>query len=89
MNKQIWQSAIEKTALNMDDKLVAALNRWRMSQHPVPSPTETIELLLVLALTYEDVPVGDGETLPPPTPQDPVHALLVEAFRTATNRSKT
>ena len=88
MNKQTWQSAIEKTALTMDEKLVAALNHWRLAQRPVPSPTEAIELLLVLALTYEGVAVGEGEPLPPQPSDDPVTAQLVDAFRMVTTRQK-
>ena len=39
----------------MNEELAAALNRWRMSQFPVPTPNEAIYKLLTLALDKEGV----------------------------------
>ena len=83
VNQLLPQSAIETIAVNMNEELATALNKWRHKQSPVPGPNEAIYELLVIALTHEGVTVGNVVEPEPEmvSHEDPVIARFVAALQ--------
>lgn len=75
------QSAAETTSVTMNEELAAALNRWRMSQSPVPTPNEAIFQLLTLALDKEGVSLP--ESLGSRVQKDDPVSRLIAAMKAA------
>ena len=55
MNLHIPHLLAETFSVTLNEQLASAMNNWRFSQSPIPSPEEAIRRLLTIALTHEGV----------------------------------